>query len=82
MPELKKETKLLRNTHRYAGLVVLKAPDVPSVLIELGFMSNSQDEKNLRSASWQKRVAGSISTSVDAYFKAAESGEMRQAWVQ
>ncbi len=81
MPELSKETKLLRNTHRYAGLVVLKAPDVPSVLIELGFMSNSQDEQNLRSANWQKRVARSISTSVDAYFKATENGEMSQAWV-
>lgn len=81
-PELARETKLLRNTHRYAGFRVLKAPDVPSVLIELGYMSNRQDEQNLRSANWQKRVAGSIARSVDAYFKSEENGEMRQAWVQ
>lgn len=81
-PELARETKLLRNTHRYAGFRVLKAPDVPSVLIELGYMSNRQDEQNLRSASWQGRVAASISKSVDAYFEAEENGEMRQAWVQ
>lgn len=82
MPELKKATPLLRNTHRFAGFRVLKAPDVPSVLIELGFMSNSDDERNLKSREWQTRVAGSIARGVDAYFKAAESGEMRQAWVQ
>ena len=80
--ELASETRLLRNTHRYAGFRVLKAPDVPSVLIELGYMSNRQDEQNLRSPDWQRRVAGSISKSVDAYFEAEESGEMRQAWVQ
>lgn len=81
-PRLAKETKLLRNTHRFAGFRVLKAPDVPSVLIELGYMSNRQDELNLNSANWQARVAGSIAGSVDAYFEAEESGEMRQAWVQ
>lgn len=81
-PRLERETRLLRNTHRFAGFRVLKAPDVPSVLIELGYMSNQQDEKNLKSASWQKRVAGSIATSIDDYFKSEESGQMRQAWVQ
>ena len=82
MPELGKETKLLRNTHRFAGFRVLKAPDVPSVLIELGYMSNAQDEKNLRSKDWQRRVAGSIGRGIDAYFKSAENGQMRQAMLQ
>lgn len=82
MPELGKETKLLRNTHRFAGFRVLKAPDVPSVLIELGYMSNAQDEKNLRSKDWQRRVAGAIGNGVDAYFKSAENGQMRQAMLQ
>lgn len=80
--QLAKETKLLRNTHRYAGFRVLKAPDVPSVLIELGYMSNRQDEQNLQSPDWQNRMARSISSSVDDYFKSEENGEMRQAWVQ
>lgn len=81
-PRLERETRLLRNTHRFAGFRVLKAPDVPSVLIELGYMSNRLDEQNLKSASWQKRIAGSIALSIDDYFKSEESGEMRHAWVQ
>jgi N-acetylmuramoyl-L-alanine amidase len=74
MPELSKEAKLLRNTHRFAGFRVLKAPDVPSVLLELGYLSNSQDEKNLNSKRWRSKVAGAISTSVDSHFKAEEQG--------
>jgi N-acetylmuramoyl-L-alanine amidase len=72
MPELSKQTTLLRNTHRYAGFQVLKAPDVPSVLLELGYMSNRQDEKNLKSAKWRGKVARSISAAVDQHFKTAE----------
>ena len=37
-------TLMLRNSHRFAGFAVLKAPDIPSVLIELGYLSNAQDE--------------------------------------
>ena len=43
--ELKRASEVLRNTHRFAGFAVLKAPDVPSVLVELGFLSNAKDEK-------------------------------------
>ncbi|MDX9860204.1 MAG: N-acetylmuramoyl-L-alanine amidase, partial [Rhodospirillales bacterium] len=45
--ELGRETELLRNTHRFAGFRVLKGPDLPSVLLELGFLSNRQDEQAL-----------------------------------
>ena len=38
--ELSKRVTLLRNTHRFAGFVVLKAPDVPSLLLEMGYLSN------------------------------------------
>ncbi len=74
MPELSQETRLLRNTHRFAGFRVLKAPDVPSVLLELGYLSNRQDEKNLGSLNWRKKVAGAIADSVDQHFESEEKG--------
>lgn len=54
-----------------AGFVVLKAPDVPSVLIELGYMSNAEDVKMLRSAGWQEKVAGAISEAIGSFFAQA-----------
>ncbi|WP_081875413.1 N-acetylmuramoyl-L-alanine amidase [Tepidicaulis marinus] len=63
-----KSTKLLQRTHRFAGFRVLKAPDVPSVLVELGFLTNRSDEKNLMSAAWRTKVAGSLVRAVDSYF--------------
>ena len=61
-------TNLLDRTHRFAGFRVLKAPDVPSVLVELGFLTNRSDERNLTSSSWRNRVAGTLVQSVDSYF--------------
>ncbi|MGC6472245.1 MAG: N-acetylmuramoyl-L-alanine amidase [Parvibaculales bacterium] len=66
--EAGKETKLLQRTHRFAGFRVLRAPDVPSVLIELGFLTNRSDEKQLVSSKWRKRVAQSFVRAVDQYF--------------
>ncbi|TDI66680.1 MAG: N-acetylmuramoyl-L-alanine amidase [Alphaproteobacteria bacterium] len=68
MPELAKNTKVLSNNHRYAGFAVLKAPDVPSVLLEMGYLSNRGDEKNLNSKSWRKKIASSIVDAIDRYF--------------
>jgi N-acetylmuramoyl-L-alanine amidase len=51
-----------------AGFRVLKAPDVPSVLIELGFLSNAEDEKLLTSEAWSERTAVSVAKAVDTYF--------------
>lgn len=56
-------------SHRFAGFRVLKAPDVPSVLVELGYLSNHQDEKILKSAIGQTRLANSIAEAVEKYFK-------------
>ncbi len=67
MPQLRRQTNLLPETHRFAGFRVLKAPDVPSVLLELGFLSNSEDESDLMSAGFQKGMARSIAEAVDAY---------------
>ena len=57
-------TKRLRS----AGFRVLKAPDLPSVLLELGFLSNPDDEKQLTSDAWRERVAGGVVEAIDSYF--------------
>jgi N-acetylmuramoyl-L-alanine amidase len=53
---------------RSAGFVVLKAPDVPSVLLELGYLSNKADEALLVSPKWQAGIAAAMAKAVDAYF--------------
>jgi N-acetylmuramoyl-L-alanine amidase len=62
-------TPLLNNTHRRANFKVLLAPDVPAVLLELAFISNKQDESNLRSPAWRKRSMGAAAAAIDAYFQ-------------
>ncbi len=58
---------LINNPHRYAGFMVLRAHDVPSVLLELGFLSNPEDEKLLLDAEWRKKVADTLATAVGRY---------------
>jgi len=55
--------------HRYAGFAVLRAPDVPSVLIELGYLSNRADEQQLTHPRQRAKVATSIVRAVDTYFR-------------
>ena len=71
--ELGRETKLIRNTHRFAGFAVLKAPDVASVLIELGYLSNRADEKQLLSASYRTKLSQAVARAVNDYFDWQES---------
>ena len=66
--ELSKRVKVLANTHRFAGFVVLKAHDVPSVLIELGFLSNRADDRLLAAPKQRKRLAEAVRAAVDRYF--------------
>ena len=61
---------LPRSPHRSASLAVLTAPDVPAVLIELGYLSNGQDAAQMNSDSWRGRVADAIADAVDAQFAA------------
>lgn len=70
--QLRGETAVLRNTHRFAGFAVLKAPDVPSVLLELGFLSNPEDERNLKLKKYRMRLANAALRAVDAYFSRVE----------
>jgi len=70
--ELKRETRLLRNTHRFAGFAVLKAPDVPSVLVELGFLSNREDERMLLRKGYRQKLASAIARAINAYFIGVE----------
>jgi N-acetylmuramoyl-L-alanine amidase len=66
--DLKPATALHLRPVKSAGFVVLKAPDVPSVLVELGFMSTRRDLKNLTSAEWQGRTAQAMAQAVDDFF--------------
>jgi N-acetylmuramoyl-L-alanine amidase len=66
---------LARSPHRSASLAVLVAPDVPAVLIELGYLSNSGDASQMNTDSWRTRVAGAIADAVDAQFAPASAAQ-------
>lgn len=66
--QMRKTTGLSREPHRHANFKVLRAPDFPSVLIELGFLSNKEDEKLLVAKAWQEQTAGAVTQAVEAYF--------------
>ena len=68
LKELGGTTKLIGNSHRRAGYFVLLAPDVPAVLLEMGFLSNIQDEKLLNSTAHRKKVLKSVTRSINKYF--------------
>ena len=51
-----------------AGFRVLKSPDVPSVLLELGYLSHPDDEKRLTSDSWRATMADKVTAAIDGYF--------------
>lgn len=69
----KENVRLLPNSHRSAGFAVLKAPDVPSILIETGFLSNPEEAKLLSSPPFQAKIADAIADGVDAYFRKIEA---------
>jgi N-acetylmuramoyl-L-alanine amidase len=73
--EVGHETSFLKQSHRFAGFAVLKAPDVPSALIELGYLSNRQDEASLNQAAYRKRLAGAILRALDRFFQTHPPGK-------
>jgi N-acetylmuramoyl-L-alanine amidase len=66
---------LARSPHRSASLAVLVAPDVPAVLIELGYLSNSGDAGQMNTDSWRAKVAGAIADAVDSQFAPVSSSQ-------
>jgi len=60
--------------HRFAGFAVLKSPDIPSVLIEMGFLTNRNDEKNLKSTSYRKDLMARITRAVVLYLDNINKG--------
>lgn len=69
--EMKQVVPLVPRPHRSAGFAVLTAPDIPSVLIELGYLSSPQDARLLSQAEHQKRVARGIVRGIDGFFSAS-----------
>ena len=67
--QLKPVTLMTGRPMRSAGFVVLKAPDVPSILLELGYLSSRNDEQLLKSAAWRAKIAKSLVQAVDAYMR-------------
>ena len=65
---LDRDLPMLPNPDRHAGFVVLKAADIPSVLVEMGFMSNPRDEAALRRPDHRRLVAEAMRRAVDGYF--------------
>lgn len=64
-----------KRPHRYAGFAVLKAPDIPSVLIEMGYLSNAKDAWRLASDKGQNEIVMSVADAIDVYFaQVAELG--------
>jgi N-acetylmuramoyl-L-alanine amidase len=68
MGEMKTTARMHKHPLKSAGFKVLKAPDVPSVLVELGYVSNKEDLEHLLSESWRARIVGSIGQAIDAFF--------------
>ncbi len=65
--QMKGTVDLIKNPHRSAGFRVLRAPDVPSVLVELGYLSNERDEERLRDPKWRGKAVDSIVSAVSGF---------------
>ena len=74
--EMKNATRMYKHPLKSAGFRVLKAPDVPSVLVELGYVSNKGDLEHLVSENWRNRTVGSMAQAIDAFLakRVATSG--------
>ena len=71
----KSSLKLLKSSNRHANFAVLKAPDIPSVLVETGFMSNKAEANKLNTKAHRAKIANSLKKGIDAYFKTVKENE-------
>ena len=67
--EMKNSVQMVSNTHRFAGFAVLKAPDVPSVLLEMGYLSNRQEERLLKQQTYRRKLVLATQRAIDSYFE-------------
>lgn len=74
--ELGQRHVLRKNSHRFAGFIVLKAPDVPSILLETGYLSNARDAAWLQSDAGQQSIAVSVEQAVAQYFEAVRAADL------
>ena len=72
--ELRTATRLHKRPLKSAGFRVLRAPDVPSVLVELGYVSNRADLQSLLSDAWRNRTTEMMAQAIDAYFTTHVAG--------
>ncbi|MBB4264768.1 N-acetylmuramoyl-L-alanine amidase [Roseospira visakhapatnamensis] len=75
LAELPREVRTLNHSRRYAGFAVLKAPDVPSVLLEMGYLSNRTDEKLLRQRAYRVKLAHAVVRSLDRFFTVVQGAQ-------
>lgn len=68
LTRLGRVNRLHKNSVDQAGFAVLKAPDIPSVLVETAFISNLEEERKLRTSHFQQQIAESIFAGIKAYF--------------
>ena len=69
LEDIKVANQLKYPSYRQANFIVLKAPDIPSVLMEMAFITNKEDERLLNQNEFQEKMAKSLITSIKKYFK-------------
>ena len=67
-------TRMHKNALKSAGFRVLRAPDIPSVLVELGYVSNKEDLKSLLSDAWRVKTADAVAQAIETYFTTHMAG--------
>lgn len=80
LTQMDKVAHMHKNTVQQAGFVVLKSPDIPSILVETGFVSNSTEAKNLGSAGYRKKLASAMSNGIVQAFSANPPEGSLLAW--
>lgn len=80
LSQIEEISKLHRSNVDQAAFVVLKSPDIPSVLVETGFMSNPKEEERLRSAKHQRAFGRALATGIEVYFKSHAPKDSYLAW--
>ena len=71
--ELQRETTLLRHVHRFARFAVLKSPDIPSILIEMGYLSNKEDEAALKLEPYRAKLMSAVLRGVETHLGTART---------